>query len=199
MRRDLLATRYSCRTTSYTQGSHGLPTIAPSLRSSATDNLTPTREPNQWHADRPPSEDVVELEVADDGAVRVMTTRLGDDPGGGRGQVVFEDILPDLVRRTIGIAVKIAELTGYLGPWMLGVAATSIAGKPAYGSGRINFSTIRTFGTDHHEYRRYTEASALELQQTPGAVNQRLVGRFLRSIGFDNARSIRPLLEDTAT
>jgi len=164
-----------------------------------TYNLTPTREPTQWHPDRPPSEDVVELEVTEDGAVRVMTTRLGDDAGGGRGQVVFEDILPDLARRTIGIAVKIADLTGYLGPWMLGVAATNIAGKPAYGSGRVNFSTIGTFGTDTLEYRRYTEASALELRQTPGAVNQRLMGRFLRSIGFDKAPSIRPLLEDAAT
>lgn len=163
-----------------------------------TYNLTTTREPAQLHDDRSPSEDALELEVTEDGAVRVMTTRLGDDAGNGRGQVVFEDVLPDLARRTIGIAAAIADLTGYLGPWMLGVAATNLAGKSAYGSGRVNISSIGTFGTDNHEYRRYTKASATELHQTPGALNERLVGRFLRSVGFDNAPSIRPMLEDGA-
>lgn len=198
------------------QGAHAPGTVLaaaegyrPSLRSvshfsrradgaALTYNLTSAREPDQRNSDPPLTEDAVELEVTEDGAVRVMTTRLGDDVA-GRGQVVFEDVLPDLARRTIGIAASVADLTGYLGPWILGVAATRIAGKQAFGEGRVNVSTIGTFGVDQHEYRRYSEASSLELRQTPGAINQRLVGRFLRSIGFDNAPSIRPLLEDAAT
>lgn len=160
-----------------------------------TYGLTPAREPVVWAGGGPPSEDVVELEATEDGAIRVMTTRLGDGVE-GRGQIVFESILPDLVRRTVSMASLVSDLTGYLGPWMFGVAATNIAGKPAYGSGRINLSTSGTFGTDQPEYRRYTEASMIEVQQTPGAVTERLVGRFLRSVGFENAPLIRPLLED---
>lgn len=154
--------------------------------------LTPSREPVRWHEGRPPSEDVLELEVTDDGAVRVMTTRLGDK-GNGDDQVVFASILPHLTRRTIGIAAAVADLTGYLGPWMLGVAATNLAGKPAHES-RFHRAT---FGADHGEYRKHTEASAAELRQTPGAVTYRLVGQFLRSVGLDGAPDIRPLLEDS--
>lgn len=161
-----------------------------------TYNLTAAREPAQWSDDGHPTKDVLELEVTEDGAVRVMTTRLGDDAGNGRGQIVFEDILPDLTRRTVSMAAFISDLTGYLGPWMFGVAVANIAGKTAYGSGRANLSTIGRFGTDQTEYRRYTEASALEVRQTPGAVTERLVGRFLRSVGFENAPHIRPLLDD---
>lgn len=67
---------------------------------------------------------------------------------------------------------------------MLGVAAVGIAGKPAEGEGRVRRSVLGTFWNDMHEYRSYTEASTVELRQAPGAVT-RLVGRFLRSIGFD--------------
>lgn len=160
-----------------------------------TYNLSEARERVRWHDDRPPSEDVLELEVSEDGAVRVMTTRLGDELP-SRGQVVFEDILPDLTRRTIGIAAMVTDLTGYAGSWVLGVAATGIAGKSAYGSGRVNLSTLGTFGADQTDYRAYTEASTVELQTMPGGVTARLVGRFLRSIGFENAPRVRPLLED---
>jgi hypothetical protein len=157
--------------------------------------LGPAREPMKWHDDHPPSEDVVELEVSEEGVIRVMTTRLGDATE-ERGQVVFEDVLPDLTRRTIGLATSVAERTGYLGSWVFGVAATNIAGKSAYGTGRIGHSALSTFGTDYPEYRQYAEASTTELQQAPGALTQRLVGRFLRSVGFHDAPHIRPLLED---
>ncbi|WP_121258975.1 helix-turn-helix domain-containing protein [Nocardioides ferulae] len=195
------------------QGAHTVGTLLakesqyrPSLRSvsefsrrsdgaALTYGLSSAREPMVWGAGQPSIEDVVELEVTEDGAIRVLTTRLGDGIE-GRGQVVFEDILPDLVRRTVSMASYVSDLTGYLGPWMFGVAATNIAGKPASGSARINLSTIGRFGTDQPEYRRYTEASRVEVQQSPGAVTERLVGRFLRSVGFENAPSIRPLLED---
>ncbi len=138
---------------------------------------------------------MLELEVSEDGAVRVMTTRLGDEVS-GRGQVVFEDILPDLTRRTIGIAAVVADLTGYAGSWVIGVAATGIAGKSACGSRRESLSALGTFGADQADYRAYTEASTVELHTTPGGVTARVVGRFLRSIGFENAPRVRPLLED---
>lgn len=111
---------------------------------------------------------------------------------------MFEEVLPFLVRRTVGMAALVTDLTGYLGPWMLGVAATGIAGLPAHGKGRLLVSSPGTISADQDDYRRYTTASGVELQQTPGTVTERLVGRFLRSIGFENAPAIRPLLTDPA-
>lgn len=160
-----------------------------------TYNLNSAREPVRHRDDRPPAKDVLEFEATEEGIIRVMTTRLGVDYG--EGHVVFEDMLPHLTRRTIGIAAAVADVTGYGGPWVLGVAATNIAGKPAYGERRLMRSGLGTFGTDNEEYRRYTEASTVELRQTPGAVTNRLVGRFLRSVGFDTDPNILPLLEDT--
>lgn len=138
----------------------------------------------------------MEFEATEEGIIRVMTTRLGADYG--EGHVVFESMLPHLTRRTIGIAAAVADVTGYGGPWVLGVAATNIAGKPASGERRLMRSGLGTFGTDNDEYRRYAEASTVELRQTPGAVTDRLVGRFLRSVGFENDPGIRPLLEDAS-
>lgn len=161
-----------------------------------TYNLGATRELTRWHDDRPPSEDAVELAVTEDGGLRVMTTRLGDDAGDGRGEVVFENILPDLVRRTVSMAARVADLTGYAGPWMFGVAAIGLAGKPAYGAGRVSRYSVGTFTADQDEYTRVVEASRIELFDTPARVTERLVGRFLRSVGFDQAPAIRKLLDD---
>lgn len=161
-----------------------------------THNLGRTRELERRHDDQPPSEDAVEFAVSEDGAVRVMTTRLGDDAGEGRGQVVFETILPDLVRRTVGVAAEISDLTGYHGPWMFGVTATGLAGKTAHGTGRIGGYSSGTFKADQDEYTRIVEASQLEITNTPGRVTERLVGRFLRSIGYDQAPAIRRFLDD---
>lgn len=125
-----------------------------------------------------------------------FSTRLSDQADEQRGQQVFEEVLPFLVRRTIGVASHVSDLTGYLGPWMIGVVATGIAELSAYGSGRMLTSRLATFGTDQTEYRRYTTASGLELHQTPGAVTERLAGSFLRSIGFEESPRVKPLIPD---
>ena len=176
------------------------PAVRPSLLSASqfghradggalTYNLTEARR-----IEHEESEDAVEIEFSEDGAVRVTHTRFSDAVEGR--QVLFEGAMPDLVRRTVGVAAAVADRTGYLGQWMLGVAATGIAGLPVYGSGRVFASALATVGADHLEYRQYTAAAALELQESPGAVTQRLVGRFLRSIGYDQHSSLLHLVTD---
>jgi hypothetical protein len=75
------------------------------------------------------------VEVSDDGAVWMLTTRLSDEIEGS--EVIFEDVPPIMVRQTVGIADEVsthARATAISG--FLGVAATGIAGSSAYLSGR---------------------------------------------------------------
>ncbi|MGL5825766.1 MAG: AlbA family DNA-binding domain-containing protein [Nocardioides sp.] len=178
--------------------------VRPSLRSvsefarrsdgvALTYNLTPDRG---WNLGATNPEDIVEVEVTEDGAIRVLNTRASDTAGGAKSAVLFEEALPDSVRRTVGMAEHIANQTGYLGPWMIGAAMTGIAGLSAYGEGRLLRSPLASVGIDTDEYRQQTTASYVELQQTPGAVTARIVGRFLRSIGFADSPAIAPLLTD---
>jgi len=123
------------------------------------------------------NEDVFEVELSDDGVIRMMTTRFSDVDRSGE-QVFFEEMLPVLVRRVVGIAAAVAGRTGYLGQWMIGLAVTGVAGMGPYLNGGHNYG--RRFGVDQPEYRRETVASSLELTEGPGAVTERIVGRYAR-------------------
>ena len=127
------------------------------------------------------NEDALELELSEDGAVRLLTTRLSDQPREG-AQVLFAVMIPVLTRRVLSIAAAVADHCGYQGPWLLGVAATGIAGQAAWTEGYgLGYSNTR-LAQDQDDYRATTTASYAELTQTPGAVTSRLVGRLLRSL-----------------
>lgn len=122
----------------------------------------------------------LELELTQDGDVRLMTTHLSASPGAGQPQELRPDAIPMLTRQTLLIASAVAEHCGYLGPWALGVTATGIAGRgPSVSSGDDG----RKLGRDFGDYREVTTASADELFQLPGAVTSRLTGRLLRALG----------------
>jgi hypothetical protein len=125
-------------------------------------------------------EDVFELELTEDGAVRLMTSRLSDDHG-GQGQRIFAVVIPTLVRQSIGIAAAVSAHAGYLGPWMLGCAATGLGGMPA--SSDDHRVTGRPWPVDSDDYRMTTTASTTELEQAPGSLTRRLAGRLLRGLG----------------
>jgi hypothetical protein len=127
------------------------------------------------------NEDALELELSEDGAVRLLTTRLSDQPREG-AQALFAVMIPVLTRRVLSIAAAVADHCGYQGPWLLGVAATGIAGQAAWTEGYgLGYSNTR-LAQDQDDYRATTTASYAELTQTPGAVTSRLVGRLLRSL-----------------
>lgn len=126
------------------------------------------------------SEDAFELEITEDGALHLMTTRFSDDPGDGNGQLIFAVMAPVLTRQAIAIAQAISDRTGYLGPWMLGCAATGIAGLAAH------TPSLRTsaapYPREYSTYRATTTASPAEMSHMPGALTSRLVGRLLRTL-----------------
>lgn len=126
-------------------------------------------------------EDFVELELMEDGTVHLMTTRLSDGLQGDDTQMIFADMIPVFTRQLIELARGVSDHTGYLGPWLLGHAATGIAGLSAY------IHQFRSAGPslprDLNRYSKTVTASVAELSQTPGELTRRLTGQLLRSLG----------------
>lgn len=142
------------------------------------------------------TEDALEIEFTEEGTVRLLTTRLSDTLTSGE-EVLFEGVPVVLVRRTLSTAAAVAEHTGYAGPWALGVHADKLAGLRAHMRGNA-FDDDRRLPVDMMVYRQTATASTDELVQTPGAVTKRLVGRYLRALGLQNAPSYAPWLSDQA-
>lgn len=140
-------------------------------------------------------EDALELELSEDAEVRMMMTRLSDVlTAAGNFQQIMADVIPVLTLRTVRIAAAVADHCGYQGPWMLGVAATGVAGLGAYQRSSITYDYGPRLGRDFDEYRMVTTASTADLTQLPGAVTQRLTGRLLRALGV--AEQYEKLLTD---
>lgn len=158
----------------------------------STWSLAPDRQLRQANEGRF-DEDALELELSEDGEVRLLTTRLSDD-WSGAGQVLLDVAIPVLTRRVVRIASAVADHCGYRGPWMLGVAATGIAGLGALDRSLGTLDRGPRLGQEVDEYRAVTTASHLELLHAPGAVTARLTGRLLRALG--SAEQYRHLLTD---
>lgn len=139
-------------------------------------------------------EDVVELELSEDGEVRLLMTRLSDHLREGGDQMILADVIPVLTLRAVRIASAVATHCGYLGPWMLGVAATGVAGLGAYQSRMGMYDHSPRLGRDFDDYRAVTTASTAGLAQLPGTVTNRLTGRLLRALGV--AEQFSSLLAD---
>lgn len=179
------------------------PQISPGLRQAVqfgrrgdgaaltTHSLSPTRTVDLNERN---GENVVEVEFTEDGGVRLLHTRLSfaDQTG---NQALFEDLVPGLSRQAIAIAAAVARATNYGGTWLCGVAATGIAGLPAYFKGGSSMLGEHAVPSDVPVYRRTTTASTFELQNEPWVVAERLCGRYTRMLGIsewkDAARYLR--------
>ncbi len=129
-------------------------------------------------------------QLTEDGALRLMTSRLSDNRG--NGQEIFAIMIPVLVHQALAIAKAIADHTGYLGSWLLGCAATGIAGRPA--SNKDYRVTSRPWPVDVDTYNKTCTAAGPEIAQTPGDLTRRLTGRLLRGLG--EAEQLREYLTD---
>lgn len=134
------------------------------------------------------TEDVVELEVDDSGAMRLFCGRLSDHVNSANAHVVF-DIAPVLyVYRMMALCLAAADQAGYFGNWGLAVGGTGLRGRTSYDTvGRLGAFDRQAATID--TYTRSTTASYAELTTTPGAIADRLVGPFLRMFGTANLYS----------
>jgi hypothetical protein len=137
--------------------------------------------------DRDPNEDVVEIELTDHGGIRLFLGRLGDKLQDGT-PIIFDIAPPLFTRRVVHIARAVGDHTGYLGPWMLGVAATDISGCVAFSLTQNVFTRgdLAPLAQDLR-YRMTTTATFAELAQTPGQVTGRLISPLLRALAVGEA------------
>lgn len=124
-------------------------------------------------------EDFVEVEVDEDGGIRVLMTRFSDTLQ-SQEDVVFDVAAAIYARRFLAMVAAASQRSGYFGQWLLAVGATRLRGLRSYEMHRDWNMGPRY---DEDEYRNSTVASYSDLTNRPGALADRLVGRLLRSFG----------------
>lgn len=133
----------------------------------------------QTNPDGTINENIIEVEMAEDGGVRIFLGRFGDTNANGE-QILLDVAAPVLSRRMVHVAKAISDSCGYFGNWMLGVAATGIGNHRAHQSENSWLANppIALEGS----YRATALATYAELGQRPGALTAKLTGRLLRSL-----------------
>jgi hypothetical protein len=135
-------------------------------------------------ASRVSPEDVVEVEVDEDGGLRVFMSRLSDSlesaDAAASGQRLLTSGAVTYARQFIALTAAAADHANYLGNWILAAGATGIKGIPVHDYLLHGRSGPRQ---DAPVYQRATSASYAELLKQPGTVADRLIGRLLRATG----------------
>lgn len=130
--------------------------------------------------DRADSARAAELEIDDNGTIRLYTAR-GSDVAVSQGEhLLLPGVCVGLTMQVLLMAARIATATAYLGPWACGVAFTNLNDKPAHWS-QAGFR-LATFPGD--EYAKLATATAGELEH-PERIGWRLLGGFLRALNAD--------------
>jgi hypothetical protein len=138
-------------------------------------------------------EDAVELEIHEDGGIRIFMSRLSDQMTHPDEQVVFDAGAVMYVRHLIALVLAAADQAGYAGNWALAVGATNLRGRRSYESRKGWDATDGPrFGED--TYQRAAVASHAQLLGTPGHVTSQLLARLLRALGTDG--NFAPFLTD---
>ncbi|MER6392775.1 ATP-binding protein [Streptomyces sp. NPDC001523] len=130
-------------------------------------------------------EDVIELQLFEDGGLRLLMTRFSDNlskphaPADDAEQVVFDTAAVVLTRQVLELLRLISEDVGYHGSWAIAVGANRLRGRRRY-HGQSVFASSHRYSDD--TYGETTGATLAELGQAQGAVTRRLLGPLLRSL-----------------
>ncbi|MFD3678588.1 helix-turn-helix domain-containing protein [Streptomyces sp. NPDC058613] len=138
----------------------------------------------------PYDESVVELQLLEDGGLRLLMTRLSDgtsspyESPGEAEQVIYDAAVVVFTRHMLDLIRLISEDVGYHGNWALAVGANRLRG-------RRRWSPSGTFASNHRysadTYEESTGATLAELRDAPGTVTRRLLGPLLRSLDSEEA------------
>lgn len=145
--------------------------------------ISATRTIDQDEVARGAEDDLLELEIDEDGSLRLFCGRGSDvDRTGVRW--TFEILIAGLTWRVLRAASSIAGETGYVGNWDLGVALTNARGIASNAIADRMFREARLpFAAD--DYRSTTQATYAEITENRHAVMQRLLGRLNRALNDD--------------
>lgn len=138
------------------------------------------------------SPDAIELQVFEDGGLRLYSSRLSETAGvnpAGSGMdepVVLHPAAVNLTRRLLGIIVGVSEKADYYGNWSLAVGVTRLRGRPGYVHHEQFFPSATRARYERDEYVRSTGTTWAELNDAPGTITYRLLGPLLRALGAEN-------------
>jgi hypothetical protein len=163
-----------------------LPGVDPILRrpngwAVASYPISATRTIDTEQLGRGDESDLLELEIYEDGSLRLFCGRGSDVDRTSGVRWTFDALLAGLTWRVLRAAASIAAETGYVGNWDLGVALTNARGISSNALADRVFREPRLpFAAD--EYRATTEATYAEMTENRHAVMQRLLGRLNRAL-----------------
>ncbi|MEU7088128.1 AlbA family DNA-binding domain-containing protein [Streptomyces achromogenes] len=130
-------------------------------------------------------EDVIEIQLFEDGGLRLFMTRLSDGlsnrhaPDDEAEQVLFDAAAVIHTRNMLELMRLVSEEVGYHGNWAVAVGANRLRGRRRY-TGQSLFASNHRYSAD--SYEESTGVTLAELRDAPGTVTRRLLGPLLRSL-----------------
>ncbi len=137
------------------------------------------RSPRSTKDDEPPNETrLLDIEFDEDGTLRLFCGRASDNLQ--RVRVALDGLIAGLTRRLVVTASLVASSGRYFGPWVLGLAVTSLRGAISHFENQN--LTGRAVPYSESEYRMTTEASFEALHDDPDGLVERLFGPLNRAL-----------------
>lgn len=132
------------------------------------------------------AESLLDVFVANDGAVTLFAGRAAATTRGGNEFWFFDDGVAGHTVRFIGLLNILYRQGGYTGPIELGIAVTNLQGATSAIVGmRMNYNSRPYTGTD---YRRHVATTTMGLEDDPYAVARNLVMPLVNTLnqgGYD--------------
>lgn len=139
----------------------------------------------RYRADGDFESDIVDIEVHEDGGIRVLVGRMTEEFAGGNSRSTPESVILDGLAvsytvRLVHWARMLSTLMGYHSGWLFGIAASGL-------DGRRSLVWAQRFPPrgphyDRDSYRKTTTATLAEMTEHPGRVAHRLAGGLLRGL-----------------
>lgn len=132
-----------------------------------------TLRSNGSHA--PDENNLWELEVREDGGLRLFNGRASDISRGPAG--IFGSLVGGETSNVVEVARRINDVCDFHGSWMFGVGIVGLRGQSAYNPDN------RSTGDPYSEatYTQVHEASSIDLRKPGSPILEALIGRFCRS------------------
>ncbi len=125
---------------------------------------------------------LLDLEINEDGGVRLFCARASDSRQTNIGQSEFaiEAVILGLTKRVVLIAGVIAATTRYLGSWDFGIAITRLRGCQ---SDRLRQEGLEGTPFSEDDYRQTVRVTHERLANEPDSIVEDLTGRLNRALG----------------
>ncbi|MFF0696168.1 hypothetical protein ACFYU4_26535 [Streptomyces tendae] len=139
---------------------------------------------------RSTDESVIELQLFEDGGLRLLMTRLSEgtsrpyESPGDAEQVIFDAAAVVFTRHMLELIRLISDDVGYHGNWALAVGANRLRGRRRWSQPSV-FASNHRYSAD--TYEESTGMTLAELRDAPGTVTRRLLGPLLRSLDSEES------------